>query len=116
MKQAIWNDTILASSDDTVVVENNHYFPPASLAHEHFRELHTPIDNAASRRFSHPLPDLGLFMHDSGTGTRSARSLRRQVAFLESHQRSRLLVELLLEELGHRSRVGTQQLVPHFDL
>ena len=44
MKQAIWNDTILASSDDTVVVENNHYFPPASLAHEHFRESsHTTV-------------------------------------------------------------------------
>ena len=38
MKQAIWNDTILASSDDTVVVENNHYFPPASLV----RELNRP--------------------------------------------------------------------------
>ena len=31
MKQAIWNDTILASSDDTVVVEGNHYFPADSV-------------------------------------------------------------------------------------
>jgi len=38
MKQATWNDTTLASSDETVVVENNHYFPPASLARDHFRE------------------------------------------------------------------------------
>ena len=25
--RAIWNDTLLAESDDTVVVEGNHYFP-----------------------------------------------------------------------------------------
>ena len=29
--KAIWNDHIIAESDDTVVVENNHYFPPESL-------------------------------------------------------------------------------------
>lgn len=27
MARAIWNDTVLAESDDTVVVEGNHYFP-----------------------------------------------------------------------------------------
>lgn len=25
--KAIWNDTLIAESDDTVVVEGNHYFP-----------------------------------------------------------------------------------------
>lgn len=34
--KAIWNDQILAESDDTVVLENNHYFPAASLRNEHF--------------------------------------------------------------------------------
>lgn len=29
--KAIWNDRIIAESDDTVVVEGNHYFPLASL-------------------------------------------------------------------------------------
>ncbi|MEM1081009.1 MAG: DUF427 domain-containing protein [Pseudomonadota bacterium] len=29
--KAIWNDTVIAQSDDTIVVENNHYFPPDSL-------------------------------------------------------------------------------------
>ena len=29
--KAIWNDTVVAESDDTVVVENNHYFPLASV-------------------------------------------------------------------------------------
>jgi uncharacterized protein (DUF427 family) len=35
--KALWKGTVLASSDDTVVVEGNHYFPVASLVMEHFR-------------------------------------------------------------------------------
>jgi uncharacterized protein (DUF427 family) len=31
MATARWNDTIIASSDDTVVVEGNHYFPLDSV-------------------------------------------------------------------------------------
>ncbi|GIE95772.1 DUF427 domain-containing protein [Paractinoplanes rishiriensis] len=29
--KAIWNDEVIAESDDTVVVEGNHYFPRTSL-------------------------------------------------------------------------------------
>lgn len=29
--KAIWKDTVIAESDDTVVVENNHYFPLDSI-------------------------------------------------------------------------------------
>ena len=29
--KAIWNDTVIAESDDTVVVEGNHYFPIDSV-------------------------------------------------------------------------------------
>ena len=29
--KAIWNDTVIAKSDDTVVVEGNHYFPTESV-------------------------------------------------------------------------------------
>lgn len=29
--KAIWNNAIVAESDDTVVVEGNHYFPPDSV-------------------------------------------------------------------------------------
>jgi uncharacterized protein (DUF427 family) len=36
MPRAIWNDTVLAESDDTVVVEGNHYFPREALRTEHF--------------------------------------------------------------------------------
>lgn len=35
--RAIWRDTILAESDDTVVVEGNHYFPHDALRQEYFR-------------------------------------------------------------------------------
>ncbi len=31
MPKAIWNDTVIAESDDTVIVEGNHYFPAASV-------------------------------------------------------------------------------------
>ncbi len=34
MTTAIWNGTVIASSDDTVVVEGNHYFPPDSVSAE----------------------------------------------------------------------------------
>ena len=29
--KALWNDTLIAESQDTVVVENNHYFPLDSV-------------------------------------------------------------------------------------
>jgi uncharacterized protein (DUF427 family) len=31
MPKAIWNDEVIAESDDTVVVEGNYYFPRSSL-------------------------------------------------------------------------------------
>ncbi len=34
--KAIWNDTVLAESDDTVVSEGNHYFPPDAIQRDHF--------------------------------------------------------------------------------
>ena len=34
--KAIWNNQVLAESDQTVVVENNHYFPESSLNKEFF--------------------------------------------------------------------------------
>lgn len=32
--QAIWNNTVIAESDDTVLVEGNYYFPESSLKRE----------------------------------------------------------------------------------
>ena len=39
--QAIWNGSVLASSDDTVVVEGNHYFPADSVNTEYFEDSAT---------------------------------------------------------------------------
>jgi uncharacterized protein (DUF427 family) len=36
--QAVWNDVVIAESDDTVIVEGNHYFPAESLRREHVVE------------------------------------------------------------------------------
>ena len=35
--KAIWNNQVLAESDNTVVVENNHYFPADSLNKDFFK-------------------------------------------------------------------------------
>jgi uncharacterized protein (DUF427 family) len=32
--KALWNETVIAESSDTVVVEGNHYFPMSSLVRE----------------------------------------------------------------------------------
>ena len=39
--KAIWNDQVLAESNETIVIENNHYFPPASLNLEYFTKSET---------------------------------------------------------------------------
>lgn len=41
MTKAIWNDAVLAESDDCVVVEGNQYFPPAAVRTEHLRASDT---------------------------------------------------------------------------
>ncbi len=39
--KAIWNNEVIAESDDTVVVEGNHYFPPSSVNNEYLVESST---------------------------------------------------------------------------
>ncbi len=39
--KAVWNDTILAESDNTIIVEGNHYFPPESVKMEFFKKTKT---------------------------------------------------------------------------
>jgi uncharacterized protein (DUF427 family) len=39
--RAIWNETVVAESADTVVVEGNHYFPPESIHAEYFKASDT---------------------------------------------------------------------------
>ncbi len=39
--KAIWNDTIIAESDETLVIENNHYFPPSAIKTHYFKKSDT---------------------------------------------------------------------------
>lgn len=39
--KAIWNNQIIAESEETLVVENNHYFPPSTIRKEFFEESNT---------------------------------------------------------------------------
>lgn len=39
--KAIWKETLLAESDETIVVEGNHYFPADAIKKDHFRESET---------------------------------------------------------------------------
>jgi uncharacterized protein (DUF427 family) len=41
MPKAIWNDEIIAESDDTVVIEGNHYFPRESMREDLVRPSDT---------------------------------------------------------------------------
>jgi uncharacterized protein (DUF427 family) len=36
MAKAVYGDTVIAESDDTVVVEGNHYFPPSAVRSDFF--------------------------------------------------------------------------------
>jgi len=36
--KAIWKDTVIAQSDETVIIEGNHYFPPDSIKDEFFKD------------------------------------------------------------------------------
>ncbi|KST68025.1 DUF427 domain-containing protein [Mastigocoleus testarum] len=38
MAKAIWNDTVLAQSNDTIVIDGNHYFPPDSVNKQYLKE------------------------------------------------------------------------------
>jgi len=41
--KALWNNQIIAESNETIMIEGNHYFPPASLKMEYFikNDFHT---------------------------------------------------------------------------
>jgi len=39
--KAIWNDKVIAESNDTLVVENNHYFPRESVKKEFLKDSST---------------------------------------------------------------------------
>ncbi|MCA1750260.1 MAG: DUF427 domain-containing protein [Cryomorphaceae bacterium] len=36
--KAVWNNQVIAESDDTIIIENNHYFPHDSIKEDYFSE------------------------------------------------------------------------------
>jgi uncharacterized protein (DUF427 family) len=73
--QALWNDAVVADSDQTIVVEGNHYFPEDSLEWRYFTPntsmtvcawkgkasyYHLAVDGKtnpdAAWQYRHPLP------------------------------------------------------------
>ena len=70
MARAIWNDTVIAESDDTVVIEGNHYFPARGRQLEVPEGVEAPIDL--------PLEGRGELLLDRGRrGAQSRRGLAR---------------------------------------
>jgi uncharacterized protein (DUF427 family) len=41
MVKAIWNDTVIAESDDTIIIKGNHYFPDFSLREDFIKPSDT---------------------------------------------------------------------------
>jgi uncharacterized protein (DUF427 family) len=39
--KAVWNDAVIAESEETLVVEGNHYFPPNSVRRQYLRDSST---------------------------------------------------------------------------
>jgi len=39
--KAIWNDIVIANSDQTIEIEGNHYFPPNTVKQEYLEESPT---------------------------------------------------------------------------
>ncbi len=36
--KAVWNDSVIAESEETIMVEGNHYFPPDAIRREYFQD------------------------------------------------------------------------------
>ena len=41
MAKAIWNETVIAESNETRIVDGNHYFPPDAIKREFFKANNT---------------------------------------------------------------------------
>lgn len=86
MTKAIWNDEIIAESDDVVVLEGNYYFPRSALREELLRpsETHTVcLWKGRASYYSlesagHVVPDAAWFYPDPKP---DAKAIRDRVAF-----------------------------------
>jgi len=84
--KAIWANTIVAESNDTVLIEGNHYFPPQSMRGQYFQPstTHTtcPWKGVASyytlKVGGESNPDAAWFYPEP---KEAARAIRNYVAF-----------------------------------
>jgi len=84
--KAIWNNEVIAESDDTVVIEGNHYFPAEAIKKEYFKNSDTnsvcPWKGTASYYTlevnGEQNPDAAWFYPDTKEG---AKMIEGKVAF-----------------------------------
>lgn len=84
--KAVWKDTVLAESDDTVVVDGNHYFPESTLNRDYIMpsNLRTTSSQKGTCHYYNLLvdgnanPDAVWFYPDP---KEAAENLRGRVAF-----------------------------------
>jgi uncharacterized protein (DUF427 family) len=86
LTSAIWKDTTIATSDETIVVEGNHYFPPSAVDHSLLEmSPHTsvcPIKGVA--RYFHVRVGAALNANAAWTypdPTPNAENIRDHIAF-----------------------------------
>jgi uncharacterized protein (DUF427 family) len=84
--QAVFNDVVIAESDDTIVVEGNHYFPRESLRTEYVQpsDTHTVCGWKGTASYYHVNVD-GAVSNDAvwyyPTPSLLARRVKDRVAF-----------------------------------
>jgi uncharacterized protein (DUF427 family) len=89
--KAIWNNTIIAQSGDTVVVEGNHYFPVESVNTELLKNSDTTTLCPWKGTANYFNIDLdGKINHDAAwyyqTPTDAAKEIKGRVAFWKGVQ------------------------------
>jgi uncharacterized protein (DUF427 family) len=86
MMKAIWNNQVIAESNDTVVIEGNHYFPVSSLKSEYFQssDTHTRCAWKGTASYYDVVVD-GKVNHDAAwyyeSPSAAAKVIKDRVAF-----------------------------------
>ena len=84
--KAIWNNKIIADSDDTIVIEGNHYFPLSSIKREYFRpsDSHTTCPWKGIASYNDVVVD-GHVNHDAAwfyeNPSEAAKVIKGRIAF-----------------------------------
>ena len=84
--KAIWNETVIAESDETIVVENNQYFPPDSVRMNFLQksEHHTTCPWKGQASYYNIIVDDKLNVNAAWfyeNPTKEAKSIKNYIAF-----------------------------------